>query len=217
MTVLTQTPSLLIYNQMQQAFDHFNERLFGKRLPQVILSLHRHPNTIGYFIESKYRARDTLALGFDQTPEELDEIALNPDMLMVRTDFETLSTMAHEQCHLWVAHFSIAPRRGHHCKRWAAKMKEIGLHPSSTSMPGGKETGSKVSHYIVKGGAFEGYANDLLATGFKFAWGSVAGPPNASKAGKRTKYVCAGCGAAVWGKEGLNIDCGDCSETFLSD
>jgi hypothetical protein len=31
-------------------------------------------------------------------------------------------------------------------------MKEIGLHPSATGEPGGKETGKHMSHYIVSGG-----------------------------------------------------------------
>ena len=46
------------------------------------------------------------------------------------------------------------PRRSYHDRQWAAKMKEIGLQPSTTGEPGGKETGQTVTHYIVKGGAF---------------------------------------------------------------
>ncbi len=36
--------------------------------------------------------------------------------------------------------------------------------------------------------------------------------------GKREKvtYICAGCGAKVWGKAGLGIVC-QCSETFVAD
>ena len=37
---------------------------------------------------------------------------------------------------------------------WAAKMKEIGLQPSTTGEPGGKETGQSVTHYIIPGGEY---------------------------------------------------------------
>jgi hypothetical protein len=30
----------------------------------------------------------------------------------------------------------------------------------------------------------------------------------------KAKYQCPGCGAAVWGKAGLNIHCGDCEQAF---
>jgi hypothetical protein len=33
-------------------------------------------------------------------------------------------------------------------------MKEIGLYPSETAAPGGKETGQKVSHHITPDGPF---------------------------------------------------------------
>ncbi|EAX0554851.1 sprT domain-containing protein, partial [Salmonella enterica] len=31
----------------------------------------------------------------------------------------------------------------------------------------------------------------------------------------KAKYQCRGCGAAVWGKAGLNIECGDCELAFI--
>ncbi len=30
----------------------------------------------------------------------------------------------------------------------------------------------------------------------------------------KTKYSCPGCGANVWGKPNLNIDCGECKQPF---
>jgi hypothetical protein len=44
----------------------------------------------------------------------------------------------------------------------AAKMKLIGLQPSSTGMVGGKETGQHMDHYIIPGGRFE-QVYDILA------------------------------------------------------
>ena len=218
-----ETPSLTIYSEMQHAFSHLNRTLFGGKLPEVVLSLQRKANVRGYYSPSRYRKKgaeegDLLALALGEEDDfSLDEIALNPDMLLHRSDKESLSTLAHEQVHQWVEQFTSGARRGHHCKRWAAKMKEIGLQPSSTGEPGGKETGSSVTHYIIQGGAFDRAAEALLKTGFRFAWGSVAALPKEGKAGKRVKYVCPACGAAVWGKADLNLQCLDCDEMYVCD
>jgi hypothetical protein len=48
----------------------------------------------------------------------------------------------------WLSH-GIPPRRSYHDRQWAATMKEIGLRPSTTGEPGGKETGQSVTHYIL--------------------------------------------------------------------
>lgn len=96
---------------------------------------------------------------------------MNPDHFG-RTDELILSTLAHEMVHVWMQVHGRPPRRSYHDKQWAAKMKEVGLYPSSTGEPGGKETGAKVSHYIVPSGAFAKAFAKLAATGFKLRWQS---------------------------------------------
>ena len=54
---------------------------------------------------------------------------------------------------------------GYHNKEWAAKMREIGLMPTDTGQPGGKDTGQKVTHFIEPGGRFEQACTAYLATG----------------------------------------------------
>ena len=49
-------------------------------------------------------------------------------------------------------------------------MKQIGLIPSSTALPNGKETGFIMSHYIQKNGLFEKVTEELLNLGFDFNW-----------------------------------------------
>lgn len=56
--------------------------------------------------------------------------------------------------HLWQHHFGKPSRAGYHNKEWAAKMLAIGLYPSDTGRPGGKETGQSCSHYIVESGPY---------------------------------------------------------------
>ena len=94
-----------------------------------------------------------------------DEIALNPAHFAGRTPAEMLSTLVHEMAHLWQHHFGKPSRSGYHNKEWAAKMREIGLIPTDTGQPGGKDTGQKVTHNIEEGGRFDQACTAFLATG----------------------------------------------------
>ena len=58
----------------------------------------------------------------------------------------------HEMVHVWQHAHGKPGARGYHNKEWAAKMKAIGLQPSSTGMVGGKETGQRMMDYIIPGG-----------------------------------------------------------------
>jgi hypothetical protein len=130
-----------------------------------------------------------------------------------------LSTLAHEMAHLWQQHFGKPSRSAYHNKEWAAKMKEIGLQPSDTGAPGGKETGQKMTHYIVAGGPFAVACRELLSDGYRLAWGEVIdaakddGDDDKNKS-NRVKYTCPGCGVNAWGKPDLALICGDCEERF---
>src|SRR5438045_2690403 len=60
------------------------------------------------------------------------------------------------------------PKRGnYHNKEWATKMIALGLMPSSTGMPGGRITGTKMSHYILEDGLFCQVFAELQTTGWK--------------------------------------------------
>jgi hypothetical protein len=99
---------------------------------------------------------------------------------------------------------------------FAAKMKSIGLQPSSTGDVGGKETGQRVSHYIIPGGAFEKTFTKLAVTGWKLNLQSAAragakGGLNNSK----TTFRCS-CGQNAFGKPGLDVLCHPCVEAALA-
>jgi hypothetical protein len=55
-------------------------------------------------------------------------------------------------------HFGKPSRNGYHNKQWSRWMERIGLVPSATGAPGGKRTGQRMTHYIIRGGA-KTYAN----------------------------------------------------------
>ena len=53
-------------------------------------------------------------------------------------------------------------------KEWAAKMREIGLIPSDSGQPGGKDTGQKVTHYVEESGRFDRACTAYLAIATAF-------------------------------------------------
>src|SRR5882724_2053817 len=157
--------TLTEYQGFQRAYDFFNRELFEGSLPQVLVTLQRHANTKGYFSPERFSGRiDTAAV---------HELALNPDSFTGRTDEMILSTLVHEMCHVWQQTHGKPPRRSYHDRQWAAKMREIGLQPSSTGEPGGKETGQSVSHYIIPDGQYRLAYAKLATSGFKLHWQSV--------------------------------------------
>ena len=81
-----------------------------------------------------------------------------------------MSTLVHEMVHHW-QHFAGTPSPSNaHNRQWAEKMMSLGLHPSSTGLPGGKKTGRSVSHYIIADGPFVPACKDLLKHGFTLPW-----------------------------------------------
>lgn len=194
-------PTLKVYVPLQNAYEHFNNTLFNGTLPNCLLTLRNAGKEYGYYAHERF--------GTQANDGHTDEIALNP-VHFGRGVKEVLSTLVHEMCHLWQFHYGKPSRNGYHNKEWGDKMKEVGLHPSSTGQMGGKETGQRVSHYIMEGGAYEDAFNklqdDALPTLLADVW--VKAP---KKSKPKTKYCCPSCDAAAWGKDGLLLRCGDCS------
>jgi hypothetical protein len=135
-------------------------------------------------------------------------LALNPDAFEGRSDMEILSTLVHEMCHCWQEAFGKPSRRGYHNREWADKMIAIGLMPSDTGEPDGRQTGQRVTHYILDEGPFAQAATALLRDGYRLHWQSSgrARPGHQSK----LKYSCPVCGQNVWGKPGVLVYCAAC-------
>src|SRR5215475_5793090 len=142
------------------------------------------------------------------------ELALNPDVFTGRSDELILSTLVHEMVHVWQETHGTPPRRCYHDRQWAAKMKEIGLQPSTTGEPGGKEIGQSVTHYILPDGRFALAYTELAASGFRLNWQSVPfnGAERKKKTASKTKYTCPMCGTNAWAKPQTKLICGACYE-----
>jgi hypothetical protein len=198
------TPTDQTYGPLQAAFRHFNRELFNGELPAELFTLQRRANTKGYFSPDRF-----VAIGGEM---RIGEIAMNPAYFVVRTPIDTCSTLVHEMAHAWREMQAKPPRSGYHDKLWAAKMREVGLQPSSTEAPGGKETGYRVSHYIVPDAPFALSYARLEATGVMIGWGDamVRGQDAKPAKPKRFKFICPSCGANVHGREATDVRCNPC-------
>jgi hypothetical protein len=128
-------PTKRAYGDLNSAYDFFNRHLFGGALPRCLITMQRTNKAYGYFAGDRFGALDG--------GEIADEIALNPSHFASRGTERVLSTLVHEMVHLWQHHRGSPSRNAYHNKEWAAKMREVGLVPSSTGKPGGKETGNR--------------------------------------------------------------------------
>lgn len=217
------------YGTFQHAFDYLNVKLFAGALTQVLITLQRKARTRGYFSAKKFRRR-----GSDRL--QIHEIALNPDGFVGRTDEEILSTLTHEMAHLWQKMYGHVGEGHYHNREWGAKMRSIGLEPSSTGKPGGAETGEHMSHYIIPDGPFAGACREFLER-YQLVWESatepVANPGSGgdgnsgsdpdgqsastgatTKAQTRTKFTCPvhKCELNAWAKPSALFDCHLCSK-----
>lgn len=222
------TPTSIAYSELQTAFDHFNTDLFNGQLPACLITLQRKKRTMGYFSKARF---------VNQAGDTTDEIAMNPTYFATDPIEETLATLVHEMCHMWQHHFGKTSRAGYHNKEWGNKMEAIGLMPSNTGAPGGKKTGQQMMDYPIEDGPFITSCRKLLTSKFKISWmdrfadhrhGNGAQPvrnvaleaigvkvvEEPGDRSNRVKYSheCREAGKAVnvWGKPGLNINCGDC-------
>lgn len=193
------------YAAFYLVFDHFNQELFGRMLPDTMLVFAKAgKRTLGYYIAERWRGSDA------KIP--IGEIALCPDHLS-RTERETASTIAHEMCHLWQHKYGRHSRRGYHNTEFANRMESIGLIASATGRPGGARTGQRMTHYVVDGGPFD-LSFQRLPKGSLLPFvvgtprtitplGPEPGEPKPRDPSKLT-YIC-GCGAKMWGKQGLGV------------
>lgn len=166
-------PTDTTYDELQHAFDHFNDALFAGKLPGCLLTLQREKRTMGYFLAHRFVH---LADG-----SVTDEIAMNPVHFGIVPIGEIMQTLVHEMAHLWQHHFGTPGRVRYHNAEWGAKMEAIGLMPSDTGAPGGRKTGDHMADYAIAGGRFEMALAQLLDDAFTISWADRYPPWGAVK------------------------------------
>ncbi len=195
-----------IQNQLDGAFACFNKALFNNKLPKCIITISSSGRQLGHYAKERFVCRKTEA-----SQPVMDEIALNPDNFD-REDILILSTLVHEMIHLWQSALGNPSRAAYHNKEWGTKMEELGLMPSDTGLEGGKRTGQKMSHYIIRGGQFEERANTYLNNFLLDYRGQKRITISAPKKKSKVKYTCEECGLNAWAKPGVDLMCGTCEE-----
>jgi len=202
-----------IYQSFEQAFNYFNKKLFNNKLPMVVFTLQHSSRFAGYFCSVGWKNLDG---------QLVFEICINPLRFTKGFEKTVLSTLVHEMCHELQIIIGKPSRKGYHNKEFSQMMEQCGLITSVTGEPGGKKTGQGMMHYIKPGGMFERAFNDYCNGSWRFPilnsvdYHSSESDDKDSKPKNRNKikYTCEACSINVWGKPGLNIDCGDCGEAF---
>ncbi|MEM6251305.1 MAG: SprT-like domain-containing protein [Cyanobacteria bacterium P01_D01_bin.156] len=206
------TPTHEQIGACQKAYDYFNGTLFDGTLPDVMENFSRKSRAKGFYSsESWYKGEHCIP-----------EISLNPDML-ARPTIEVMSTLVHEMVHHWQYTYGKPSRRGYHNREWAQMMELIGLMPSSTGEPGGKRTGFRVTHYLIKGGrffnVFSQMPEDCLMPWIHLPKkidnrkvNSKVRKTGESNSRVKSKFTCPLCQANAWGKPSSNLICGRCYE-----
>ena len=187
----TNTPTLATYTALQDAFDHFNTALFAGKLPQCLITLRSSVRAYGYMHGGRF---------VSVAGQRVDELGINPGYFAVQSMEEVMATVVHEMAHHWQNHFGSASKSSPHNREWAAKMEEVGLMPSHTGLPGGKQTGRTMSDYILPDGAFLRACASLAARGFNLPWLDSHLPVASEQMSERREALVASGVAAVGGE-----------------
>lgn len=194
------------YSAFLKCFDYFNKTLFSNDLPQCLLTHSKHGQAVGYFSSRSWA---------NTKGDTIHEISICPLSLHHPPEI-VMSILVHECVHLWQHELGCPGRGKYHNREWANKMIELGLMPSTTGKPGGKQVGNSMSHYIIEGGkfqrAFEFMPEDILMPWKTKRANDAEKKDNLQALGSRNKntYFCPNCNLTVWGKMNLGIRCEEC-------
>ena len=203
-------PTVEQYGAFQKAYDYFNNALWSGRLaPCVLVFTRRKSKTRGHFANAAWSGERGVT----------HEISLTADILKSRDLRATFGTLVHEMAHQWQFDFGNPGRPGYHNAEWGTEMDRVGLAPTSTGLPGGKRTGTRVTHLIVEGGPYD-QAFARMPEEAKLPWltGGDDGKEKPPAPPSKVKYSCKCPKMNIWGRPYLeNICCVDCKHFFVID
>lgn len=204
-----------LMNELYHAFRFFNYELFNNLLPDCSLSIGTKRGVDGMYYAERFVPKD-IEGAMEADDPKLDEIMLNPASFD-RDELHILSVMVHEMVHQWEKEYGTPGKGGYHNRAWAESMKAIGLMPTSSGEPGGKETGRSISHCIIENGLFhEAAKNYIEKNNFSIDWILIEKPSKTKTPRKRT-YRCE-CVQPVYANlSGRKIHCLECDSEMLED
>ena len=166
-------PTSDLYDWFVEAYNHFNTDLFAEQpLPGCIITFQRKTKTMGYIKQNRW-------INISNCNKRIDELVINPEYWICSQTSDVLSTLVHQQCHIWQCRHGSPGRGGYHNREWADKMVSVGLIPSSTGLPGGAKTGDHVGEYIELGGSFYNSSKRFIERECRVPWLKIY--PNTSQ------------------------------------
>ena len=145
------------------------------------------------------------------------ELALNPDGFIDQTDEQIVRRWCTRWSHVW--------QHAHRQAR-SARLSQQGmgredegdrLAADHTGMVGGKETGQRMTHYIIPDAAFITAFAKLAATGWKLNLQSAHHAGGKKAPNSKVKFTCPSCAQNAWGKPDLAITCTPCGLDMLAE
>jgi hypothetical protein len=201
-------PGATIYEHaaFEIAFRHFNQRLFGSRLPDCLITLQDCGEALGNFSQSGFSQRDDGSL--------INSIVLNCSGFEKMTDPEIFSHLGREMVNCLLAHSKSASPHGYLNRKWAYAMLAIGLVPANGK---GGMTGRQVRHSIAEGGGFWHACNELSAMGVRVKYAKISRSNDIEvdrlrrqKRASHTRFACPNCDCHVRGNPQTKVDCRPC-------
>ncbi|MBP5977255.1 hypothetical protein HW132_32170 [Brasilonema sp. CT11] len=191
-STLEQHPNLELWGSYQLAFEHFNERLFDKQLPECILTFGCRGACNGIF-KAKAWSREGNTL---RQQKMFHEISLNPKLLK-QTNDQIFQTLARQMVHLWQQIYGTPPGLSDYCNmEFTGKMAQVGL-------PCEKMYGRRLLHTVAEGGKYANACPEAMQHFFplKGLIESTKQPPT------KLKYFCPSCGFNFLAQGGGKVTC----------
>lgn len=204
-------------DKLFEAYEYFNAEMFSNMLPICsitfgqVKSRKQNSTVRGIYEPSVFATNDG-----DETII-ISNITINMPAINT-SEKEILATLAHEMVHLWENEYGRPGKNGYHNRYWGESMKKIGLQPSSTGKPGGKEVGKQVSHYVIPNGLFDQVSTKFIEeTGFSIDFEYLSSSQPKKESPKKYTYRCA-CKAPWYSSiRGRSAVCNNCGEEFKLD
>jgi ribosomal protein S27AE len=205
-------PTLESAECLNTAFEFFNARLFGGLLPPTMVRLQTDKRAAGWYFPQRFSR-----LRGDECA--IDEIVLNPDMLVGRDDERILSTLVHEMCHAEEERQGDGPVKVAHTKKFREIMDARGLDTVIVDAKGNRKpdklTGKNATHDIVPDGPFAMAFRELMDSGYVLKWLRAPDPPRLVAAPKKKKitkckHECPECLEVATALIDARLICGAC-------
>ena len=159
---------MMVYKELNAIFERFNnmfEEYLGDKLDieDIVFTLQRKNKVVGYLVHNSFENTEGVFK---------HEISLNPEYFTVKPKIEILRVFCQELLKLYRIYYGDPEtlKMDYYDADWGAYMLTVGLMPSHNGKPDGKDTGKKMSSYVLPDGPFLQLCNELAEEGLLIDW-----------------------------------------------